>query len=469
MTRPPEKKPATHRPPNDRQPQHRAGQKPSGPRRAELNHSGQNRPRPQPTPSALPEHLPRYPGFVTIVLRSGTATPVLSGHPWLFSGAIGHVVPPEGTQAESGQACAVFDPHGRYLGHGTYHPQSQIAVRLVEAGMDGLEPATLPDGPTIVARRLERATTLRRDLGLPSAETNAFRLINSEGDGMPGVVIDRFADGAVVQITTAGAARWQAPMIEWLRAHGCAWVLVRVPNDVHPAEGLAAGHAASSGDVPTEVLVRHNGLQLRVEPGGQKTGMYADQRQNHARVAELAKGRFVLDAYSHVGGFGLHASRAGAARVVCVDASQRAVDLAIQHASDNGVGIDAQCADAVHVLGHYASLPPEAERPSLVIVDPPKFATKASALEQAIRKYTHVNTLAMQAVAQDGFLVSCSCSGLVDVTQFLRLLGQAAHNAGRTVQLLELHGPGPDHPVAPAHAEGQYLKVAICRISARTV
>ena len=169
--------------------------------------------------------------------------------------------------------------------------------------------------------------------------------------------------------------------------------------------------------------MRHNGLQLRVEPGGQKTGMYADQRRNHARVAELAKGRFVLDTYSHVGGFGLHAARAGAKKVVCVDASQRAVDLAIQHAVDNGVGIEAQCADAVHVLGHYASLPPEAERPSMVIVDPPKFATKASALEQAIRKYTHVNTLAMQAVAQDGILVTCSCSGLVEPTQFLRVLG----------------------------------------------
>ncbi len=459
MTRPPQNKPASHRPPNDRAQPHRPTQ----------NRPQQSRPRPQQTPTALPDHLPRYPGFVTIVLRAGTATPVLSGHPWLFSGAIGHVVPPEGTVAESGQACAVFDPHGRYLGHGTYHPQSQIAVRLVEAGMDGLEPATLPDGPTIVTKRLERATGLRRDVGLPSAETDAYRLINSEGDGLPGVVIDRFADGAVVQITTAGAARWQQPILDWLRANGCAWVLVRVPNDVHPAEGLVAGHTASSGEVPAEVIVRHNGLQLRVEPGGQKTGMYADQRPNHARVAELAKGRFVLDTYSHVGGFGLHAARAGAKRVVCVDASQRAIDLAIQHASDNGVGIDAQCADAVHVLGHYASLPPEAERPSLVIVDPPKFATKASALEQAIRKYTHVNTLAMQAVAQDGFLVTCSCSGLVDVTQFLRVLGQAAHNAGRTVQLLELRGPGADHPVAPAHAEGQYLKVAICRISARTV
>ena len=427
------------------------------------------RPRQQGAPSPVPENLPRYPGVITIVLRSGTATPVLSGHPWIFSGAIGHILPPTGTQAENGQQCAVFDPHARFLGHGTYHSQSQIAIRLLEAGTDGLEPARIPDIATIVTRRLERATKLRADLGLPSAQTDAFRLVNSEGDGLPGVVIDRYAAGAVVQMTTAGAFRWREPIVAWLRAHGCAWVLERVPMDVHPSEGLLAGFQSESGDVPTEVQVRHNGLLLRVEPGGQKTGMYTDQRVNHARVAELAKGRFVLDCYSHVGGFGLHAARAGAAKVQSVDASQRAVDLAIQHASDNGVAVDAQCADAVHVLGHFASLPPEGERPSLVIVDPPKFATKASALEQAIRKYTHVNTLAMQAVAEDGFLVTCSCSGLVDPQSFLRVLGQAAHNAGRSVQLLELRGPGPDHPVAPAHAEGQYLKVAICRISRRAV
>lgn len=406
---------------------------------------------------------------MTIVLRAGTATPVLSGHPWIFSGALGHVIAAPGTTPENGQQCAVFDPHARFLGHGTYHPQSQIAVRLVEAGTDGLEPARIPDVATIINRRLERATLLRRDLGLPSQDTDAYRLINSEGDGLPGMVIDRYAEGAVIQMTTAGAFLWREAASKWLMANGCKWVLERVPADVHPSEGLLAGFQATSGEVPTEVNVRHNGLRLRVEPSGQKTGMYTDQRVNHARVAELAKGRFVLDCYSHVGGFGLHAARAGAAKVHSVDASQRAVDLAIQHAVDNGVGIEAQCADAVHVLGHFASLPPQAERPSLVIVDPPKFATKAAALEQAIRKYTHVNTLAMQAVAEDGFLVTCSCSGLVEPQAFLRVLGQAAHNAGRTVQLLELRGPGPDHPVAPAHAEGQYLKVAICRISRRTV
>ena len=216
--------------------------------------------------------------------------------------------------------------------------------------------------------------------------------------------------------------------------------------------------------------VRRRPCRATVSSGGQKTGMYVDQRDNHKLAATFAPGRFVLDAYSHAGSFGLHAARAGASKVICVDASQRAVDLALQHAIDNNVQhMEAMAADAVHVLGHYATLPPEDQdgRPGLVIVDPPKFATKAAALEQAIRKYTHVNTLAMQAVQEGGYLVTCSCSGLVDRTAFLRVLGQAAHNAGRAVQLLELRGAAMDHPVAPAHGEAQYLKVAFCRIVPR--
>jgi len=400
------------------------------------------------------------------------ATPVLSGHPWIFSGAIAHIVPPtEGVTA--GMACAVLDPHGRFLAHGTFNPDSQIAIRVVDAGTDGLEPALLPDARTLVRARLQRARELRAVIGLPCATTNAYRLVNSEGDGLPGLTIDRFAEGAVAVASTAGASRWLPFAVAALREeHGCAWVVTRVPQDVHPSEGLIAGNSETHGPVPNEVQVLHNGLTLTVEPaGGQKTGMYTDQRDNHAAVAEYAKGRFVLDAFSHAGGFGLHAARAGASKVVCVDASQRAIDLATRHAQDNNLAqVETMAADAIHILGHYATLPPEdqAGRPSLVILDPPKFATRAAALEQAIKKYTHVNTLAMQAVAEGGIVVSCSCSGLVDRTAFLRVLGQSAHNAGRTVQLLEFRSAALDHPVAPAHPEAHYLKVAVCRIVGRS-
>jgi len=442
---------------------------PSPPQRSNRS----DRPQQRASVAPLPANLPSWPGVARIVLRPGTATPVLSGHPWIFSGAIAHILPPPEGELVPGGACAVFDPHGRYLGYGYYNAASQIAVRVVEPGVDGLEPRSLPDAAALVRDRLRRAAALRRDLGLPSATTSAFRLVNSEGDGLPGLTIDRFADGAVVQISSAGASLWQPHVVAALRSqeHGCAWVHVRVPTDIHPSEGLIGGNSENSGDVPPEVVVHHNGLLLRVEPaGGQKTGMYCDQRDNHARVAELAKGRFVLDTYCHTGGFGLHAARAGAQKVVAVDASQRAVDLANTHATDNDLpAFTAQAADAIHVLRHYADLPEDGERPSLIVVDPPKFVARHAALEQGLKKYTHVFTVAMQAMAQEGFLVACSCSGLVDRQTFQRLLGQAAHNAGRTVQLLELRSAAADHPVAPAHAEGSYLKVALCRVSGRLI
>jgi 23S rRNA (cytosine1962-C5)-methyltransferase len=438
------------------------------------------RPRPQDAEKpALPEQLPMYPGAVSVVLRPGTATPLLAGHPWLFSGAVAHIVPGTGLDPAAlpaGVACAVFDQHSRFLGAGAYNAQSQIAVRMLAPGLDGLEPPTLPSHASLLRLRLQQAAAMRQQIGLPSAQTNAYRLCNSEGDQLPGLTIDVFGAGdqrgAVAQLTAAWLwplrdALWQALQ----RQHACHWLLIRIPQDVHPSEGLTGGEQLRFGEPPEQLEVLHNGLRLRVEPaGGQKTGMYCDQRDNHARVAELARGRFVLDTFCHTGGFGLHASRAGASKVEAVDASQRAIDLALQHADDNGLGgYHAQAADAVHILRHYAELPMEdqAGRPDLVIVDPPKFAARAAVLDQAVKKYTHLNAQAMQAVRDGGLLVTCSCSGLVTREAFLRILGQAALQAGRSVQLLELRGPACDHPVAPAHAEGHYLKVAICRITPR--
>lgn len=426
--------------------------------------------RPRQEAAPLPANLAKYPGAASVVLRPGTSTPVLAGHPWIFSGAVAHVVTHDGQPPVAGMPCAVFDPHGRFLGHGTYNPNSQIAVRVVEPGLDGLEPQKLPDTKTLVVSRLQRAADLRKTVGLPSERTTAWRMVNSEGDGMPGLMIDRYGDGAVVAVSSAGADKWLPFLVESLQKdHGCKWVLARVPTDIHPSEGLVGGRVNAYGDVPLVAEVLHNGLKMRVEPAaGQKTGMYIDQRENHRMVGGLAQDRFVLDAFSHAGGFGLHCAQGGAKRVVCVDASQRAVDLVLAHAEDNQLPqVEAECADAVHVLRHYAELEIEGEKPSLVIVDPPKFATRTAAVEQALKKYGHVNQLAMQAVQAGGLLVTCSCSGLVDRQAFLRMLAQAAHAAGRVVQLLDLRGAGMDHPVAPAHPEGAYLKVAVLRVTVR--
>ena len=414
--------------------------------------------------------LPVHAGVARVVLRPGAATPVLAGHPWVFSGAIAHLVPaPDTERIEAGQACAVLDPHGRWLGYGYVNPDSQISVRVLEPGADGLAPRQVPALDDLVRARLQQATALRAALGLPGPLTDAYRLVNAEGDGLPGLVVDRFADGAVVQASTAGAWRWRTAVAQWLRGPGgCAWVLVRVPHDVHPSEGLAGDTVQADGDVPDSVRVRHNGLQLLVEPqGGQKTGMYCDQREAHRRVAELVRpGSFVLDAYCHAGGFGLHAARAGAGRVLGVDASLRVVELANAHAALNGLDTyRADCEDAVLTLRHYAESAADAPRPDLIVVDPPKFATRGAVVEDALRKYFHLNATAVRALAADGWLVSCSCSGLVAREAFLRMLAQAAREAGRRATIVDVLGPAPDHPVAPAHAEGNYLKTALVRVT----
>ena len=406
---------------------------------------------------------------MSIVLRPGTATPPLAGHPWIFSGAIAHLVPGPATEVVPGIRCGLFDQHARYLGVGYYNAQSQIAVRMVATAVDALEPDKLPDLNKLAVQRLHEAAELRGLLGLPSALTTAYRLLNSDGDLLPGITVDRLGPGAVLQVSTAGGWLLREKLVQALRAQpfGCEWVLVRVPQDIHPSESLQGGLTETYGDVPTSLTVLHNGLRLQVEPyAGQKTGMYCDQRENHKFVAALALGRFVLDAFCHTGGFGLHAARAGASRVLCVDASQRAVDQTIQNATENALTVQAQCGDAVLALRHWAGQPP-AERPSLVVIDPPKYATKTAALEPALKKYQALNAVALQAVRTGGWLVTCSCSGLVEPEAFLRMIGQAANEAGVSVQLCALRGAAADHPTAPAHAEGRYLKVAVLRVLAK--
>ncbi len=424
-------------------------------------------PRPKADPVPLPGHLPTWPQAVSIVLRPGMATPVLAGHPWLFSGAIAHVVPGPDTAVEPGVRCGVFDPYARWLGLGYYNPQSQIAVRLVAHGRDVLEPQQLPTLEQIAAERVTAAASLRRDLGLPSTDTTAFRLTNADGDLLPGCTVDQYGDGAVVQVTSAGIWRVRAAIVAALRELGLRWVCVRVPSDIHPSEGLPAGSQEPHGAMPAEVEVRLGGVRFVVEPGaGQKTGLYCDQRENHLAVAALAKDRFVVDAFCHVGGFGLQAAKAGARQVLCIDASQRAVDAVLRHAELNDLPVQAQCGEAIHALRAFAD-GPDADKPDIVIVDPPKFATKAAALDGAVHKYQALNAVAVAAVKDGGWLVSCSCSGLLEPPAFVRMIALAAQQAGRTVQLLALRGASADHPTAPAHAEGRYLKVAILRVTAR--
>ncbi len=419
-----------------------------------------------------PQNLPRYEDAWTIVLQPGKATTVMAGHPWIFSGAIQHAAAPIGTESQRGQGCVILDHRGFYLGYGYYNPESQIAARVVALATEDAPPDNMPDIEQHVRRQLAAAVQLRVDAGLLSAKRGAWRMCNGAGDGLPGLAIDRYGQGAVLVVSTAGAARWLDAVVAYLTDEAdCAWVVSRAPVDGHPAEGLAKGILRLDGQVPEQLEVDHHGVKMLVTPrDGAKTGLFTDQWDNHLEVAALAKGLYVVDAYCHTGGFGLHAAKAGATRALCVDASQRACDLATQAAENAGLKqVQVECADAVHVLRNIAEggQGGSPDKPDMVIIDPPKFATRGARVEDALGKYTHLNATAMEALADGGWLVSCSCSGRIDDKTFLRMLAHAARRSNRQISLVQLRSAGRDHPSAPAHAEGRYLKVAICKVRSR--
>lgn len=423
--------------------------------------------RPKPTPT-FDGPKPRFAEAWTAILSPSAVNLVTVGHPWLFSGALLELLPPTASEPEAGGQVVVFGPDGAWLGIGSCNPQSHIAVRMMLRG-EGQVPNLLPTLAQIARGKLESARQLRALLGRPGEGRGAWRLINAEGDGLPGMTVDVIGDGAVVVVSTAGAAKLADTVADWLQNKlGSAWVLVRAANDVHPSEGLPGGQITSRGTVPEKIEVAHSGATMPVEPaGGQKAGLYTDQLDNHVAVAAYAKDRFVVDAYCNLGGFGIHAALAGARKVLAIDASQRAAEAANEAAALSGVSdrYEVVTGDAVHLLGDLAAgIGAEDGKPELVIVDPPKFATRADVVDDALKKYAHLNATAMSALAPGGVLVSCSCSGRVDRTAFVRMLGHAARRAGREVQLLELRGAAADHPTLPVHTEAQYLKVAICRV-----
>ena len=386
----------------------------------------------------------------TVTLKRGKARPVWSGHPWIYSGAIHRV---DG-DVEPGGLVSVLDDQRQSLGVGTFHPQARIAVRMLAP--------ELPDGglESLIRQRIAHAVERRARLGLPNERTTAYRLINGEGDGLPGVICDQLGDLASVQITTLAAEAWLPILMDALAA---PIVAVRIPPDSARMEpGLAPGERFGRGDHEEHIDLLENGLRWRLKPGhGQKTGFYTDQRDNRQRVANLAGGRRVLDAFCYTGGFGLNAARAGATTVVGVDSSGPAISVAAGTAELNGLaGTRFLKEDVVRYLkGLDAD-----ERFDLVIMDPPKLAKGMKSLDDAYKKYRAINQQGIERVAPRGFFVSCSCSGLVGETMFLRMLTDAAYRAGRRLFVHEIHSAAADHVTPVALAEARYLTVVIASL-----
>lgn len=380
-----------------------------------------------------------------VFLKRGRDGPVRGGNPWIFSQAIERVEP---AALEPGARVWVTEAGGATLGHGYYNPATTIAVRMLALGGE-------PAPEAIVRWRLERALELRRRVIGPG--TDCYRLVNGDGDGLSGVVVDRYGDIAVVQLLTAGAERMRAEIAAELgRMLAPRAIIERSQGAVRRQEGLEDRVGVLGGAPAGETAVSENGVRLLVDlEHGQKTGYFLDQRENRARFAAMAAGGArVLDLCCYAGGFTLAAIGAGAREAVAVDTSARALAWARRNLELNGHpsgAIRFVHGEAGEFLRHNT------ERFDLVVLDPPPLARSRAHAARAEHLYVELNALALGALGPGGFLMTFSCSAHFRGEDFVRGVRMAATRAGRRMRLLARLGPGPDHPVLLGHAEGEYL------------
>jgi 23S rRNA (cytosine1962-C5)-methyltransferase len=390
-----------------------------------------------------------------VILQPRRARPFYGQHPWVYPGAIAKV---EGDPAD-GAEVDLHSDGGNFVARGLYNSRSKIRVRLYSWSPDISLDRAFFQG------RLAAALHLRRHILGLDGPGRACRLVFSESDGLAGLTVDRYDRWLVVQLTSLALAQRRdllsELLVELIQPEG---IYLRTERGIGQLEGLDLADGPLWGQVPTEpIAIEENGLQFLVHMAeGQKTGFYLDQRDNRQAVARLAGARRVLDAFCYTGGFGLHAARAGAVQVTGLDVSAPALALADANARLNGLTNVAFARG--DVFTQLAARADAGEVYDLVILDPPKFARAPGAIEDALRGYRRLQTLALRLLASNGILVTCCCSGLIDMPMLRELLAQLAVEHRRPIQILECRGQAPDHPVSAVCPESNYLKCLITRV-----
>lgn len=389
---------------------------------------------------------PRFAGAgARLVLRAGRERSLERRHPWVFAGSVERV---DG-EPRPGDAVAIIDANGGFLAWGAYSPASRIRARVWS-----WHQAVRVDARHV--QGLVRASVARRpEIGA----TEAIRLVHGEADGLPGVVLDRYADLLVVQLMSAGAEAWRDVIVAAaLEATGCTRVCERSDADVREIEGLPARAGMIRGDDATVEIVEA-GLRYRVDAlRGQKTGFYLDQRDSRATVRRHAGGRRALNCFCYTGGFSIAAAAGGAASVLSIDSSGPALALAARNAALNGLDEARLQWREADVFATLRELRNAGAAFDLVVLDPPKFAPTAGHAEKAARAYKDINLLALKLLAAGGLLATFSCSGGVSAELFQRIVAGAAADAGVDATILQRFQAATDHPVTLAFPEGEYLK-----------
>jgi 23S rRNA (cytosine1962-C5)-methyltransferase len=381
----------------------------------------------------------------TVKLKKKEERRILRGHPWVFSNELDR----SPVEFAPGEIVDVLDNAGRFLGRGYINPHSLIAVRLLTRTQEEINVG-------FFMRRIAAARSLRTMLGFG----DSFRAIFSEGDNLPGLIVDKYADTLVVQSSTAGIDGMLDDILAALREEYSPKAIV-LRNDTvsREIEGLARETRVVHGAISGPVMFEEAGIKYRVDVlEGQKTGFFFDQRENRLALKEHVQGRRVLDCFCYVGAWALSAARFGAKEVLGLDSSETAIAAATENAAINGLSAHFKKADVFDELRAFEK---QRERFGCIILDPPAFVKSRAKVREALRGYKEINLRAMKLLEPGGTLVTCSCSHHIDQDLFREMLIDAAYSAGRQARLLEMRSQARDHPVLLAARETQYLKCAI--------
>ena len=377
-----------------------------------------------------------------------------AGHLWIFSNEVDTRQTPL-TKFKAGDLVRVLAHNDRALGLAYVNPQSLISARMLESW-------NLPDAAWL-ATRIRAALALRERL----YSTPYYRLVYGESDGLPGLVVDRYGSACVVQIGTAGMEKLKHEIRQALEeVLHCEALLFKNDSAAREMEGLPSYVEAATGSFEESGKVLEDGLEFRAPLAlGQKTGWFFDQAANRRALPKyVRRGARVLDVFSYVGAWGVRAAHSGAREVLCVDSSAAALELAVSNAERNKTKVVAVRGDAFDVLEDMGK---SGARFDVLVIDPPAFAKRKKDLPKALAAYKRLNQLAMQVIADDGILVSCSCSHHVSAAELQDAIAKAARAADKHLQILEMGGQSPDHPVHPAIPETRYLKAYFCRVNDR--
>lgn len=387
----------------------------------------------------------------TVLIRPGEADRVLAGHPWIYAGSVLRLTAP----AEDGALVQIKDHRQRFLGTGFYNSKSKIQVRVISTEREEVN-------RDFFIGRIRAALAVRKR-HLPTA--TSFRVVNAESDFLSGLIIDKYEDVLVIQISSLGMDQRKPLIIEALQAiFAPRAILERSEAAFRKFEGLAESNGLVAGSLEGPLTIQLNGLKYEVDIlGGHKTGLYLDQQRNYQLVSELMKQGQVLDCFSFLGGFALHCARSGAAHVHALDQSAEAVAAAQRNAAANGL-MDRCSFETINVFDWFktqtAVNPHEKVVPRFdgIILDPPSFTRTRAAVADAMRGYKEIHLRALKLLKTGGTLATFCCSHHVDAVMFQEVILEAAYDARRLLRRVATYSQSPDHPILPSVPETEYLK-----------